>query len=155
MCVRTYYVIFSVSNIRYVRTHDYVIVSKSRHSEKSICSHRSRPSSRSRPSPRCPRRRRVRRKTIADAFGFAMGRLFPGALSWFDYSQVVATRRGAVPREHRLRAEFIFRIERQLRLRLPVVRETFPMPATLERMGLCIGVVEAVLCRTGLRPRQS
>ena len=44
---------------------------------------------------------------------------------------VVATRRGAVPIQHRRRAEFIFRIERQLRLGMRLVQQRLHLPAAL------------------------
>ena len=81
-----------------------------------------------------------------------MGRLYPGALSWADYSKVVATRRGAVPRQYRLRAEFIFRIERQLRLRLPVVRHRMCMPATLSVWSCALALWRQFTAAPGFDP---
>ena len=81
-----------------------------------------------------------------------MGRLYPGLLLWFDYVEVVATCRGAVPRQHRLRAEFIFRIERQLRLRLRVVRDWMPMPATLSIWAVALGEWRRFSAEPGFDP---
>ena len=83
------------------------------------------------------------------------GETFPGALCWFDYIGLVATCRGAVPRQHRLRAEFQFRIERQLRLRLRLVRERLPMPATLSVWACALGLWRHFTGHGGFRPSQS
>ena len=69
-----------------------------------------------------------------------MGRLYPGALSWWDYSTVVATRRSAVPLEHRHRAESVFRIERKLRLGGRVVQQWVGLPAALSIWGKALEV---------------
>ena len=75
----------------------------------------------------------MRRKTnaIAEVFPFVMGRLYPGTLTWYECSMVVATSRGAVPPQLWHRAAFIFRIERQLRLRSRLVQHRLGMPTAL------------------------
>ena len=63
---------------------------------------------------------------------------------------VVATRRSAVPIQHRLRAELVFRIERQLRLRMGLVQGRVGLPAALSVWACALAVWRRFSATPGL-----